>query len=147
MSGPSVARLKEKSHIFKLLDDSGVGRFLKIAIERDYAVGEIMMMEGQAGDEFFVLESGDVDIFVDADGERKQVATLSAGACIGEIGAVAMEPRAATVVASTAVRAYAFPAKQTREILGDYPSVREFVIKVALKRSEENLGAVLSGDG
>ena len=108
-----------------------------MAVERTFAAGETLMSEGEAGHSFLILDSGRVEILIE--GGTKRVAELSSGDCIGEIGAIAMEPRSATVRALEAGKAIVFDAKRSREILKDYPKARELVMKLALKRSEDTL--------
>jgi small-conductance mechanosensitive channel/CRP-like cAMP-binding protein len=67
-----------------------------------YGAGEVIIHEGESGNELFVIERGSVDVWVTREGGlRAQVATLSAGQFFGEAALLRDEQRSATVVAST----------------------------------------------
>ena len=61
----------------------------------------ILMEQGDVGDRFLVIETGDVDIRIDG----RSVQRLGPGAGIGEVALLRASPRTATVVAVTDVRA------------------------------------------
>jgi small-conductance mechanosensitive channel/CRP-like cAMP-binding protein len=67
-----------------------------------FAPGEVIIHEGESGNELFIIESGIVEVFVTRTaGTRTQVATLQAGQFFGEAALLRDEHRSATVVAST----------------------------------------------
>ena len=70
-----------------------------------FAAGETIMREGEPGDRFVVIESGEVE--VSADG--RVMSRLGRGAGLGEIALLRSSPRTATVTALTAVTAFAIP--------------------------------------
>jgi cAMP-dependent protein kinase regulator len=67
-----------------------------------FAPGEVLMEQGQSGDAFYAIRTGQVRVI--RDGET--VATLGPGSYVGEIALLFDIPRTATVVAHTPVRAY-----------------------------------------
>jgi CRP-like cAMP-binding protein len=66
------------------------------------APGDVLMEQGDVGDDFFAISSGQVSIR--RDGEP--VGTAGAGEYVGEVALLFDVPRTATVVAYTAVRAF-----------------------------------------
>ena len=60
---------------------------------------EVIVRQGDPADRFYVVISGEVDVFVDDD----RVRVSSAGECFGEIGLMRRAPRTATVRARTGV--------------------------------------------
>lgn len=64
--------------------------------------GEVIIEQGDEGDAFYAIRSGQVDVFEDG----AHVRTMGPGAYFGEIALIASVPRTATVVAKTPVRAY-----------------------------------------
>ena len=74
------------------------------------------------------------------------VLLLGAGAFVGEIAALMGEPRSATVVADGDIGVLQFDSPPVQDILNDYPRVREALVKLALKRSEQNLQELLGTD-
>jgi MFS family permease len=63
--------------------------------------GEAVCVQGEPGDTFYVIESGEADVF----GDGRLIRTLGAGDSFGEIALIRDTPRTATVVASTTVEA------------------------------------------
>ena len=70
-----------------------------------YKSGDTLLREGLLGDEFIVVDSGEVDVFVA--GQRIQ--RLGHGAGVGEISLIRKAPRTATVVAASDVEGYSIP--------------------------------------
>jgi CRP-like cAMP-binding protein len=70
-----------------------------------FAPGETIMREGEPGDRFVVIASGEVE--VSAAGRPIQL--LGRGAGLGEISLLRRSPRTATVTAVSAVGAFAIP--------------------------------------
>jgi hypothetical protein len=70
-----------------------------------FAAGDTIMREGEQGDRFVVIESGDVEVSVDG----RAVQRAGRGAGLGEIALLRRSPRSATVTALTAVTAFAIP--------------------------------------
>ncbi len=66
------------------------------------APGEVLMRQGEVGDAFYVIASGQLDIIVDGAVER----TRGPGEHVGEIALLLDQPRNATVRAATPARLY-----------------------------------------
>lgn len=83
-----------------------------------FSEGELIVKEGQAADRLYVIAHGEVEVLKETlDGERKTIATLSAGQFFGEIGVLQEVPRTATVVAKTDVDLLALSKETAREIM------------------------------
>jgi small-conductance mechanosensitive channel/CRP-like cAMP-binding protein len=68
---------------------------------RLFAPGEIIVSEGDASQELFIVDSGEVTVELDRPGRQVAVAKLGAGKFFGEMGLMTGEARAATVRAET----------------------------------------------
>lgn len=135
--------LRAQSRLFGLLDEAGQKRLLEAAKETTFQDGATLMAEGEHGESFYVVTDGFVRIFVQDKAKQKEVALVGTGSFVGEIAAIMGEARNATVVASGIVEAMEFEAAKVNEVLKDYPRVREALVKLALKRSEDNLQRML----
>jgi signal transduction histidine kinase len=77
---------------------------------RDYDAGQVICKEGEAGDDFYIIESGQVVISKESeDGELVVLGYRKSGEMFGEIALITASPRSATVTAAepTTVRAMA----------------------------------------
>lgn len=70
-----------------------------------FAPGEAVMREGEPGDRFVVVESGEVEVTAGG----RQIQRLGRGAGLGEIALLRRSPRTATVTALTPLTAFAIP--------------------------------------
>ncbi len=135
--------LRSQSRLFSLLNEAGQQRLLEGAEEMRLESGHVLMREGDGGDDFFVILDGTVRVSIDDMGAQKEVAKLARGAFVGEMAAIMGESRNATVMCDGAVSVLRFEAERVNEVLKAYPRVREALVKLALKRSEDNLQRML----
>lgn len=87
---------------------------------RTFAPGELLMEEGQPGEEVFILQKGMVQVYqTDATtGRRRGLATLQKGAVVGEAAVFRQSLRTASVVAIDEVTAVVVTRKQLESELG-----------------------------
>jgi CRP-like cAMP-binding protein len=101
-----------------------------LADEIDLKEGKEMTREGAPGREFFVLLEGTAEV---KKGSRK-LNTLGPGDFFGEIALVCREPRTATVVATSPVRALVITDRSFRRLLDDAPRVQTKVMEAMAER-------------
>lgn len=86
------------------------------------AAGSLVFRQGDVGDRYYVVESGEVEVV----GDGRVVAVLGPGEGFGEIALLRRTPRTATVVARTDVRLRALLTERFLPVvLGYAPSARE----------------------
>jgi len=78
--------------------------------------GDTIIQQGDDGDNFYIIDQGKVDIFVNS----VKVVSLVEGGCFGELALIYGKPRAATVKAVTDVKLWAIDRDSYRRILMDY---------------------------
>jgi MFS family permease len=71
-------------------------RLAVAAVRRAVHAGEIVVSEGEPGEDFFVIEAGELTVSVDG----REVRTLGPGDAFGEVALLRRLPRTATVVAA-----------------------------------------------
>jgi len=79
----------------------------------DKLAGDTIITQGEEGDNFYVIHSGEVEFFVN--GEK--VATVKDGGSFGELALIYGTPRAATAKAKTDVKLWALDRDTYRRIL------------------------------
>lgn len=95
---------------------------------RELAAGTTVFSEGDAGDRYYVVESGEVDVV----GDGLTLTTLGPGEGFGEVALLRSSPRTATVVARSDVRLRALGSEHfLGVVMGYVPSAREATSGVA----------------
>ena len=95
---------------------------------------DVLVERGDVADEVFVVISGDLEVVLDSGAEEQRVSILSAGAVVGEIGALGGDRRSATVRALTAVEVVTIPRDVFQKLLEDNPGAAEALASRALER-------------
>jgi CRP-like cAMP-binding protein len=117
-----------------VLSDLSLGRRRELARAADEVTaeaGEIIMLEGDPGYEFMMLEEGHADVI--QDGERINV--MGPGDCFGELAVLSDgDRRTASVIATSDLRAIVLTAHFMREMHDRLPSAGEHVERVAAAR-------------
>ena len=85
--------------IFGGLSEDTLTFILERSARVQVATGEHFLTEGEMGKSFFVLESGQVRVHKDADGDAITLCEFGPGAVFGEMSLLAVRPRSATIVA------------------------------------------------
>ncbi|CAD5216587.1 unnamed protein product [Bursaphelenchus okinawaensis] len=75
--------------------------------------GETIIQQGEEGDNFYVIDSGKVDVFVN----NQYCLTINEGGSFGELALIYGTPRAATIKAKTDVKLWAIDRLTYRAIL------------------------------
>lgn len=119
-------------------------RLAEASQERPYAPGELVVRQGDAGSEFFIVERGTVVVSIDEGrGTGVEVARLPAGSFFGEMSLMTGEPRRATVRAVTDTSLLAVGKDAFQSILEDSPELA-VQISAALESRAEQLSSASS---
>jgi CRP/FNR family cyclic AMP-dependent transcriptional regulator len=86
--------------IFSHLSEAEANRLATFATETSAAEGQILMKEGDYSVELIAIEEGTADVLQGG----KKIASLKAGALIGEMGLLEQHPRNADVIATSPMR-------------------------------------------
>ncbi len=105
--------------LFSGLSKGELGKVASVGTERAFAAGTTIVEQGEMGRTAYVLLEGSAVV---RRGNRK-VATLTAGAPVGELSLLDHGPRTAYVVAETDVVALELGAKEFATVLQEYPKV------------------------
>jgi CRP-like cAMP-binding protein len=102
--GPTLQSMSELRALsaFAHLGSRDIGELMRHGGWIRAAPAEELVRQGEAGDAFYAIRSGQVDVIEDG----RLVRTLGPGGYFGEIALLHDVPRTATVVARTPVRAY-----------------------------------------
>jgi len=85
--------------------------------EESHKAGDFVIKQGEDGDQFYVVDSGELEVFVNTKTERKKVQHISPGGSFGELALIYNNPRAADVVAKTDVKLWVIDRVTYRRVL------------------------------
>lgn len=106
--------------IFGHIDDEQHRRIVDEMWQRKVAAGETVIRQGEPGDNFYVVEKGEFEIFVEKNNKKpRKVAVISSGSSFGELALMYNAPRAATVTASADSILWAVDRFSFRKILAN----------------------------
>jgi CRP-like cAMP-binding protein len=97
---------------------------------REFKSGEVIFGEGDPAGEFFVVQSGEVEI---RRGNR-HLETLSQYGIFGEMALIDASPRSATAVATTDVKLVAVGERQFLFLIGNTPNFALNVMRIMARR-------------
>ena len=92
-----VQKIREKVPVFKGMPLDCLNSTLLLGEHVTFKAGEVVFNEGDLGDSFFVLLSGQVAIEKNQDGRTVELARLGVVDCFGEMALVGLAARSATV--------------------------------------------------
>jgi cAMP-dependent protein kinase regulator len=107
-----------------------IDEVMQLAEGRAVDPGEVIVREGDRGDEFFVVGTGEVAVSRDG----KEVARLGPGAFFGELALFDESPRNATVTATTGTTVVTVGRDAFQKLLGDLPGFREALLTGMARR-------------
>jgi putative ABC transport system ATP-binding protein len=102
---------------------------------RRYARDEVIIREGDPGEEFFLIGQGDVQVWRGHNGAQQHVATLGAGNVFGERALMIDEPRNATCVAAAdSVEVFVLAKAEFRKALESSASFNQQLKSIYFQR-------------
>jgi len=101
--------------LFGDMDAEQKEELFSLMFEKKLAVGEKVIVQGDEGDNFYVVDSGECDVIVNGN----KVATCSDGDSFGELALMYFAPRAATIEVTKATVVWAMDRLTFRSMLFD----------------------------
>jgi CRP-like cAMP-binding protein len=106
--------------LFSDLNNGVLNRIAEAMKVKEYKDGERIIKQGEVGDEFFMIKSGNVTVTQKADkgGIEKVLTKCGPGDYFGELSLMKNEPRAASVTATGPIECFTVDRKNFVEVLG-----------------------------
>jgi small-conductance mechanosensitive channel/CRP-like cAMP-binding protein len=124
--------------LFRMLTDDerrSLATRLRVA---PFARGEAITRQGAEAHWLYVITKGEAEVRVSVDGNlSERIANLHEGGFFGEMGMMTGEPRAATVIAFSAVECYRLDKESFDDILRLRPEIAEDISEVLARRRVE----------
>ncbi|XP_023320377.1 cAMP-dependent protein kinase regulatory subunit isoform X1 [Eurytemora carolleeae] len=109
----SLSRAIAKNVLFSHLDENERSDIFDAMFPSSAMPGEIIIQQGDEGDNFYIIDQGEVEIYVN----EEKVLTLGEGGSFGELALIYGTPRAATVKAAKDVKLWGIDRDSYRRIL------------------------------
>ena len=119
--------------LFADLDDRALQAVAILAHEAAFSAGDVLMIEGEPGDEFYVIVDGTVRI---ERGDRT-IRSMTAGGYLGEIALYERRPRTATATCVTDVHLLTIRGHEFERLMATLPAVDRRV-RAAVDRRSRN---------
>ncbi len=110
----------------------------RIVDELSVESGRVLMSQGDAGQEAFVIEEGTADVVRDG----QLLATVGPGSYVGELALIDAGPRSATVTATSPMRVLVIGTREFSTLLDEVPGLaRRVLVSTARRLRAANEGA------
>lgn len=149
LADEAMRNFLKRTALFAPLHHQELRSLLDNMVMKEYAPGQAIVSEGEAGDAFYILRSGTASVLKESEGSRK-LNTVKAGEFFGELALLTGDPRKASVVAEEAVSVFSLTKSDFDTLIMKFPKVRETIIGIAsaylqyadAPRNTETKGAV-----
>jgi putative ABC transport system ATP-binding protein len=105
----------------------------KMRLERHPAEATLMR-QGDAGDLFYLIRTGQVEVLITTDGQTRRVAVLGEGDFFGERALIRGEPRTATVRALSDLEVYTLGKDEFTSVVNSSPTFQSELRRVLFER-------------
>jgi inner membrane transporter RhtA len=116
--------------LFNGLSAKEIAAIASSAEERDAAPGEVLTEQGAAGDEFFIVDSGEIEIRQDG----RELRRLGPGDYLGEIALVFGGTRTATAVAATNSHLFVLRKDAFDRMVKSQPRIEDKILATVSER-------------
>lgn len=96
--------------------------------------GDVIIEEGEYGQQAYLIQSGEVMVFLTKDGDEVELARLSAGQIVGEMAFIFDGPRTASVKATMDCNLIVISRQQFEEKLKDSDPTIRAIVQMLSKR-------------
>lgn len=103
----ALSKAIQSNLLFSHLDDSEKSDIFDAMQPFNYKAGETIIQQGEEGDFFYIIDQGEVEVYVN----NKCVTAISDGGSFGELALIYGTPRAATIKAKTECKLWAIDRK------------------------------------
>jgi HEAT repeat protein len=124
-----------KVPLFESLTLDQLDAVAQLAVERDFAAGEVIVRQGEPGGELYLLLEGSVDVVLDRGGPAEErLRAMQAVDYFGEMAILDDQPRSATIVAREPSRLLALAGTSLKELILQMPDIAFEILRVLSAR-------------
>lgn len=132
-------RVEAIGHIdlFRTLSDAEKTTLAQHLVYSPFIKGDTIIRQGADTHWLYIIISGEAEVWLEAENERRQLSTLGAGSVVGEMSLLTGELRHATVIAKTDVDSYQMDRAGFEKIMRDRPAIAEELSHILAVREAE----------
>jgi len=119
--------------LFAACSHKELQRIARASDEAELPAGRVLMRQGETGRECFVIVDGEVKV----ERNGKKIATVGAGACIGEMSLLDKGPRTATSIAQTPLTMLVLGPREFSGVLEEVPGLARKLLAALATRVRE----------
>jgi small-conductance mechanosensitive channel len=123
--------------LFRTLSDEEKNTLAKHLLYAPFVSGDTLISQGEDTHSLYIIVSGEVEVWLEAENARRQLSTLGPGNVVGEMSLLTGELRHATVIAKTDVDSYQMDRAGFEEILRSRPAIAEEISHILATREAE----------
>jgi len=124
---------------FENLSNSDIAEIKSYSLTKAYKKNELIFSEGDAVDSFYIIESGQVSIYVDKCGKEELICVLAKDDYFGEMAIFTKDKRTASALAYKDTVLLSIEKDQFLSFVKSHPLLAEKINVVLGKRNEELL--------
>lgn len=106
-----------ESRLFTELAANDVQTILTYMAKTEYPEGAFIFRENETGEKMFLIDKGEVEVFVERSGKHITIAKLSSGDFFGEMGILRNNTRSANIIATENIALYELSREGLMEII------------------------------
>jgi CRP-like cAMP-binding protein len=142
MTDDKLEALIDESFLFKAMEADVRDRIKAAAARAQFLTGDVIIGEGEPGQDLVLIESGEVEVSTRMAGGEVRLAKLGAGAVVGEVAAITGAKRTSTVTAVTEVEAVAIPGAVVRRLAEERPELKRLMEKLIEGRAQHTISMI-----
>ncbi len=120
--------------LFSALDSEELAALAEIALEKEYAAGEVVFEEKQMAHHLYVIARGKVEVFRRVDSTEHSIAFLEQEEAFGEMAILDDAPRSASVRAVEQTLVLKIDRESFRELISERPQISFAIFKMLTSR-------------
>lgn len=130
--------------LFAPLSPSERAELAEHLVYAPFVKGDTITRQGAVAHWLYLVVSGEADAWLESDGERDHLATISPGSVFGEMGMMTGEPRRATITARTDIECYRLDKAGFEQVLRSRPDIAGEISRILAAREAERIGRLES---
>jgi CRP-like cAMP-binding protein len=132
---PQIVEALRRVPLFASLTAQQLEELGRMARRQRFGRDEVIFYQGDPGDSFYVLLSGQVKVSVSSpEGQEAILVMLEAGESFGELALLDEQPRSATIEATGATEVLVMRKDEFHRIIHQYPDIALHLLRVMTKR-------------